>query len=89
MISKENKKVLERLDEIEGAFKKRERERWSRAERDAVLKRGEQPADFYQVWDRLVKLWAMKDWLGKYSYFPDSYKNKIKEWEKELKYFLL
>lgn len=83
-----NRKILERLDEIEKAFKKREREKWSRVERDEVLKRGEQSADFYQIWDKLVRLWAIRVWLGKYEYFPGSYKQQIKEWEKELKYFL-
>ena len=88
MISKKNKKILERLNVIERAFKEREREKWSSAERFEIACRGEKPADFYQVWDKLVRLWAMKDWLKKYADFPRSHMNKIKEWEKELKYFL-
>ena len=85
---KKNKKLLERLDEIEEAFKRRERQKWSKAERDVVLKRGEQSSDFYQIWDKLIRLWAIRDWLKKYEYFPKSHKDKVKEWEEELKYFL-
>lgn len=83
-----NRNTLKRLDEIEEAFKRKEREKWSRAERAEILKRGEQPADFFHVWLELVRLWAMKDWLGKYHYLPKSHKDKIKEWEQTLKYFL-
>ena len=88
MISKKNKKILKRLDEIEEAFKRREREKWSKAEIDAVLRRGEQSSDFYYIWEKLMRLWAIRVWLGKYEWFPKSHKDKIKEWEKELKYFL-
>lgn len=83
-----NKKILEKLDKIEFAFKTRERERWSKSERDEVLKRGEEPADFYQIWSKLIKLWAIKYWIKKYNYLPLSYKRQIEEWEEELNNYL-
>jgi len=73
-------KCLKEINEVETELKRRVRELWTAVERKKIKERGEEDADFYQIWYKLCKLETITSWVNNYGYLTRSQKHILKEY---------
>ncbi|RLG68588.1 hypothetical protein DRN93_02445 [archaeon] len=88
MEEQEIENLLRRIHALRHAFKARERVRWSASERREIERRGESEADFFRIVWELSRLESMERYLRRNRFFPASYRFQLRNWERELKYYL-